>query len=62
MELESTVKLIGCLVVSAIVFAIPCLATLALVLNWNVCLKYLYIMIFIGEVVITAACLYGSVD
>lgn len=62
MELESTVKLIGCLVIAMLIFAIPCVTTLAWVLNWNVVLKYVLTMVLIGGVVIAAASLYGSVD
>ena len=61
-QLESVVKLIGCLVVAAIIFAIPCLATLAWVLNWDAFLRYLCIAFLIGEIVITAAGFYGSID
>ena len=62
MELETAVKLIGCLVIAVIIFAIPCLATLAFALNWEAFLKYLFTIFFISEVVTMAAVLYGSVD
>lgn len=62
MELESVVKIIGCLVVALIIFAVPCLATLAFALNWEVFIKYLLTIFFISEVVTMAVCLYGSVD
>lgn len=60
MELESTVKLIGCLVVSVIIFAIPCLTTLAWVLNWNMFLRDLFTMLSICVIVTKTAVLYGS--
>lgn len=62
MELETTVKIIGCLVMVAIIFAIPCLATLAFALNWGAFLKYLFTMLSISVIVTTTTALYGSVD
>ena len=61
MELESVVKLIGCLVVATIMFAIPCLATLAWVLNWEMFLKYLFTMVLIGDILTITAGIYGSI-
>ena len=61
-QLESIVKQIGCLVVAVIIFAIPCLATLAWVLHWDSFLRYLCMAFLIGEIVITAAGFYGSID
>lgn len=60
MELESVVKLIGCLVIAVIIFAIPCLATLALVLNWNVIVKYVLTMLSIGVIATMTLDLYYS--
>lgn len=62
MELETSVKLIGCLVVSAIIFAIPCLTILAFVLNWNVIVKYVFTMTSIGMITTMTLCLYYSLD
>ena len=62
MELESVVKLIGCLVIAVIIFAIPCLATLAYALNWGAFLKYLFTIIAICTILTLAAALYGEVD
>lgn len=62
MELESTVKLIGCLVVAVIIFAIPCLTTLAFALNWNVIVKYVLTMCSIGMIATMTGCLYYSLD
>ena len=62
MELETVVKLIGCLVVAVLIFVIPCLATLAWALNWDAFLKYLFTMLSICVIVTKTAVLYGSVD
>lgn len=62
MELETTIKIIGCLVIAVIIFTIPCLATLAFALNWDAFIKYLLTIFFISEVVTMAVCLYSSVD
>jgi len=62
MELETTVKLIGCLVVSVIIFAIPCLVTLAWTLNWIFIAKYVLTLISIGMIAMIIACLYYSLD
>lgn len=62
MELETAVKIIGCLVIAAIIFAIPCLATLAFALNWSGFLKYLLTILSISMIITMASALYGSVD
>lgn len=62
MELESVVKVIGCLVISAIIFAIPCLATLAFALNWDAFLKYLLTILSISMIITMASAIYGSID
>jgi hypothetical protein len=62
MELETTIKMIGCLVVALIIFAIPCLTTLAFVLNWDASIKFLFTIFSIGVIVAMASALYGSVD
>ena len=61
-QLESVVKRIGCLVVAVIIFTIPCLATLAWVLHWDVMLKYLCTIFLIGEIEIINECIYGLVS
>ena len=62
MELESLVKIIGCLVRTAIIFAIPCLTTLAWALNWDAFFKYLFTMISTCVIITMAVTLYNSVD
>lgn len=62
MELESVVKVIGCLVVTAIIFAIPCLTTLAWALNWDVFFKYLLTILSISVILTMATVLYGEID
>lgn len=62
MELESVVKAIGCLVIAVIIFAIPCLATLAFALNWDGFFKYLLTILSISEIITMASTLYGSID
>ena len=62
MELESAIKIIGCLVVAAIIFAVPCLATLAFALNWEAFIRYVLTIFFICELVTMASVLYSSVD
>lgn len=62
MELETVVKLIGCLVVAVIIFAFPCLTTLAWVLNWATIVKYVLTMLSIGVIATMTGCLYYSLD
>ena len=62
MELETVVKVIGCLVIAAIIFAIPCLATLAFALNWSGFLKYLLTILSISVIITMATVLYGEID
>ena len=62
MELESVVRVIGCLVIAVIIFTIPCLATLAFALNWSGFLKYLLTMLSISVIITMASYLYGLVD
>lgn len=62
MELETAIKMIGCLVIAVIIFAIPCLTTLAFALNWDEVLKYLFTIFSICVIVTTASALYTSVD
>lgn len=62
MELESVVKIIGCLVITAIIFSIPCLTTLAWVLNWHLFFKYLFTISSTGVIITMAVSLYISVD
>ena len=61
MELETTAKLIGCLVIAVIIFAIPCLATLAFALNWDAFLKYLLTLLSISEIGTMVAVLYEEI-
>lgn len=62
MELESVVKIIGCLVVTAIIFAIPCLTTLAWALNWDLFFKYLFTGISTCGIITIATALYIEVQ
>ena len=62
MELETAVKVIGCLVISVIIFAVPCLATLAFMLNWDGFVKLLFTILSISVIVTIASALYGSID
>lgn len=62
MELETTVKIIGCVIIAGIVFAIPCLATLAFMLNWDGFVKLLFTMLSIGMIIAIATALYDSLD
>lgn len=61
-QLESVVKLIGCLVLAVMIFAIPCLATLAFALNWDAFSKYLFTMLTIIVIGTMALVLYFSID
>ena len=61
MELETTAKLIGCLVLAVLIFAIPCLATLAFALNWDAFLKYLFTICSICVIGTMATVLYGEI-
>lgn len=61
MELETTAKLIGCLVIAVFIFTIPCLATLAFALNWDAFLKYLLTLLSISEIGTMVAVLYGEI-
>lgn len=61
MELETVVKLIGCLVVAVIIFAIPCLATLAFALNWDAFFKYLLTICSICMIGTMVTVLYGEI-
>lgn len=61
-QLESVVKLIGCSVVAVIIFAIPCLATLAFALNWDAFSKYLFTMLTVIVIGTMALVLYCSID
>lgn len=62
MELETTVKVIGCLIIAILIFAIPCLTTVAFVLNWDGFLKTLFTILGISVIFITATALYDSLD
>lgn len=62
MNLSDITRFIGCMVLSAMLLAIPVLFTLSWALNWDTIYRFLCTTLMLGLLLIVAVSLYASVN